>query len=218
VREIPNKPPPPYTPPGEEKKTEQVDRDLVPKTQQDVLSVVRCATDLLYRAVVEERDLSTVAAPHSPHDTPTVKCYKQFLFDLTRQLVSDIYCHDECDERAAPWEQTTQHSVWRKRLKRIPRTLSMLNSVVDDRVLVLFGFKQKVARENLIIRWSRKKRDHVDELLVRESQEEEAEWTDYDRDQVTVKNDVTGAILDNLLTETAILFDNIFKKKKLKTV
>jgi hypothetical protein len=32
------------------------------------------------------------------------------------------------------------------------------------------------------MRWSRKKRDTVDELIVRESQEEEADWLDFSQE------------------------------------
>lgn len=82
-----------------------------------------------------------------------------------------------------------------------------------NQVSILFGFRKKVAKENLIIRWSRKKRDHVDELLVREAQEEEHEWTNYEFDEITVKNQVTVALLNNLLNNTTAALSKAFKTK-----
>lgn len=90
----------------------------------------------------------------------------------------------------------------------------MLHDVVSRQVLVLFGFVPKASKENLTIRWSRKKRDHVDELLVRESQEEERQWTNYEQDEAVVKNNVAMAILDSLLDDTIQVLGDVFRRRE----
>lgn len=87
-----------------------------------------------------------------------------------------------------------------------------MNQVVE-RSLMLFGFRPRVEQETLIVRWSRKKRDHVDELLVWDSQAEEAEWTWYDQDVVQVKNEVAEQLMESLLEDTASVFNDILQKK-----
>ena len=42
-----------------------------------------------------------------------------------------------------------------------------------------FNYKKRAQKENLIVRWSHKRRDRVDQVLVRELHAEEASWTDY---------------------------------------
>ena len=71
---------------------------------------------------------------------------------------------------------------------------------------------RKVGRENLLVSWAGKKRDRVDEILVRELQEEEALWTNYNEDEVLVKDQMTEALLDSLISDTARVFADIYKK------
>ena len=71
---------------------------------------------------------------------------------------------------------------------------------------------KKVERENLLVSWAGKKRDRVDEILVRELQEEEALWTNYSQDEVLVKDQITEALLESLISDTAMVFVNIYKK------
>lgn len=147
----------------------------------------------------------------SDSDNPAVKCYKLFLFDLAKHILTDIL-GNETEEEQLPWLRTTE-GLSKCKSNRVQRTYECLNDMVVKQVMILFGFRQKVGKESLIVRWSRKKRDHVDELLVGESQEEETQWTRYDHDQLTVKNEVTAAILDSLLGDATRVLAAIFSKK-----
>lgn len=135
----------------------------------------------------------------------------RFIFNLCKEIALDI------QERLI---QTNTGPSW-NHLKPRLRPLEMnkkitkesLESVMNRKVLQLLGFQQINRKDNLIVRWSRKKRDHVDEILVLEAQTEEADWTTYDHDEITVKNDLTNEILDQLLSETAQIMSEILKKK-----
>ena len=67
-----------------------------------------------------------------------------------------------------------------------------------------------------MVRWSGKKRDRVDEILVRELQEEEALWTDYINEEAVVKQQMGDALLELLITDTANTFSAIFQRKHKK--
>jgi hypothetical protein len=80
-------------------------------------------------------------------------------------------------------------------------------------VLVLFGFAPEAHKEKLVIQWSCKERDYVDKILTKESHEEESAWTNYEEDEVTVKNEIALGILGSLLDETVQIILHIRKTK-----
>lgn len=135
------------------------------------------------------------------------------MFDLAKELVVNAYSC-EADDPSPPWLRPENVVRRRKALTVVPKTKEMLHEVVSKQVLVLFGFVPKASKENLTIRWSRKKRDHVDELLVRESQEEERQWTNYEQDEAVVKNNVAMAILDSLLDDTVQVLGDVFRRRE----
>lgn len=61
----------------------------------------------------------------------------------------------------------------------------------------------------LIHRWSRPKRDPVDEIIVQESKREELMWTDYHTEETEIKNQITELILDDLLADTVAVFKKL---------
>ena len=74
--------------------------------------------------------------------------------------------------------------------------------------------RRKVGRENLLVSWAGKKRDRVDEILVRELQEEEVIWTNYNEDEVIVKDQMADTLLKDLISDTTLVFEKIYKKLK----
>jgi centrosomal protein CEP350 len=82
--------------------------------------------------------------------------------------------------------------------------------------MALLGFSKRPRREKLIIRWSRKRRDHVDELLVREAQEEEQAWTNYELDEAAVKSQISDAMLNMLISDTASAVSKAIESKTSK--
>lgn len=78
---------------------------------------------------------------------------------------------------------------------------------------IVFGYEPAVKKENMIIRWSRKKRDRVDEILIRESQEEETEWVDYSIEENSIKNKITNSIIDDIMDEATKAIVSSFMKK-----
>ena len=96
----------------------------------------------------------------------------------------------------------------------IPRTLPSLVETVQKEVCSHLKMTKKVEKENLLVRWAGKKRDRVDEILVRELQEEEVLWINYSQDEAVVKDQMADIILESLISDTVSVFEDIEKKRK----
>ncbi|XP_069686677.1 uncharacterized protein [Periplaneta americana] len=238
IREIPNKPPPPYTPPNQQARTQTAASSgslSIPAIKQDVPEeeprFIPSSVDELHSLTVEVvcylcdalatgGNLECVEPPPDYFDDPDAvnlpdvkksskKIFKKLIFDLTTDLVKEAY---DCgrEKPCAPWDWP---AFSHKRRKLPLKSKEMLQEMVTKQVISLFGFAPKTYKEKLVIRWSRKKRDYVDEILMKESHEEESAWTNYDEDEVTVKNEIAVGIVDSLLDETLQLFLAIRDKK-----
>ncbi|EZA54350.1 Centrosome-associated protein [Ooceraea biroi] len=213
VREIPNKPPPPYTPPGDGRLSTSLGSPslvtaVIPSNVEELTSFTEKATALIYNAKLAGEDIASLEAPPEIYELTKDKneivkrdrrIYNTFLFDLCKETIVEVY-QAEYEKPGPSW---TKPNVKTKPTVKIPKTVEELIEYVSKEVATLFGFKTKLQRENMVMRWSRKRRDRVDELLAREAQAEEDEWTKFHHDELTVKNGLTVAILDTLVMETA---------------
>ena len=96
----------------------------------------------------------------------------------------------------------TQKPLLKARLS-LPKDSETLSKIISREVMVAFGFEKRDSKENLIVRWSpQKRRDRVDQILVRELHSEEKEWTDYTQDETIVKDSVTDSLMEVLITDT----------------
>jgi centrosomal protein CEP350 len=233
IREIPNKPPPPYTPPGQTTRiaaaciplskqdlTSEEEPHFIPSTAEELTSLTVEVTSYLYNLQAAGGDIEHAEVPpefYENNNTANLSdikrssrwIFKKLIFDLTKDLVKEAYGWVR-DKPCAPWDWP---AFSHRRSKMPPRSKEMLQEVVLKQVLVLFGFAPKTHKEKLVIRWSRKKRDYVDEILMKESHEEESAWTNYDEDEVAVKNEIALGLLDSLLDETVQIILDIRKAK-----
>jgi hypothetical protein len=133
------------------------------------------------------------------------------LFDLGRELVEEVYGLPEEAVPVPPWLEAPA-AKRRQQLLR-PKSLQQLQQRVQAQVSNLLGFAERNRREKLVIRWSRKRRDQVDELLVREAQEEEPAWTNYERDEAAVKSQLADAIFAQQLARATEEALELFAKR-----
>ena len=131
------------------------------------------------------------------------------VFDLTKDTVRELYGLDRNDSNKS-WEWP---GISYKRIKPPLHSKEMMQSRVCKKVLDLFEYASKANSEKLVICWNRKRRDFVDNILLRENHEEEAEWTNYEEEEGLVKNEITMGILDSLLDETVQIILDIRKSK-----
>lgn len=227
VREIPNKPPPPYTPPAQGRilKTHGSPSPppaVIPSNIEELSAVTEKASGVIFTAKQSSRNIMDLEVPleicelskSDSESNETMKndrkIYNAFLFDLCKEISAELYKSDE----GKPGPSWTKPNVKTKPVLKVPRTQEDLNDYVSKEVATLFGFKTKLQRENMVMRWSRKRRDRVDELLAREAQAEEKEWTKFHQDELAVKNELTVAILDSLVRETTNVLKEIYARKR----
>ncbi|XP_058792180.1 centrosome-associated protein 350-like [Phymastichus coffea] len=224
ARNIPNKPPPPYTPPGSLRESDSngvsYSFSVIPTNIEELTCITEKATAIIHIKKESGEDIQMLKAPDEIHENvknlssstakKNRKIYNTFLFDLCKELIVDIYKV----EKENPGPSWTKPKVKTKRVIKIPKSVNELNEYVSKEVATLFGFKTKLQRENMVMRWSRKRRDRVDELLANEALAEEKEWTKFHHDELTVKNELTVTILNNLLIETTNCVKNAYAKKR----
>ncbi|KAI4504562.1 hypothetical protein M0802_000112 [Mischocyttarus mexicanus] len=224
VREIPNKPPPPYTPPGDNRISIAIASPspppaVIPSNIEELTAFTEKATALIYKAKQSGQDIMTLEAPPEIYELTKEsneiakkdrKIYNTFLFDLCKETISEVY-QAEYEKPGPSW---TKPNVKTKPAIKIPKNVEELHEYVSKEVATLFGFKTKLQRENMVMRWSRKRRDRVDELLAREAQAEEDEWTKFHHDELAVKNGLTVAILETLIMETTSVVKVAHAKKR----
>lgn len=209
VREIPNKPPPPYKPPVSTPTL--LVPSVLPASSDQVSTITHHIANILYNAHVQDKLDSASFNDKQCHifdDTVDFSCVK-FLFDICKELATEHYGLFRT-EQGPSWMHLTKKA---KLCVNSPLDKNELEIYLNKKVKELFAFEKVERRENAIIKWSRKKRDHVDEILVLECQDEEAEWTNYDKDELYVKNEVTNEIMNMLLSDTAEVLSKIFKKR-----
>ena len=143
--------------------------------------------------------------------------YKLFLYELTVKLFKDSFGLISCGMLSPPvidpiWTKAVAGKV--RRRKTPPKTEEVFLSMIERQVNVLFGFESDSHRERLVAKWPRKKGESVDELLMVESYEEESDWVNYDDDELAIKNQITTSLLNQLISETILVFKEILIRKK----
>lgn len=203
MREIPNKPPPPYKPPV---KLTPTITTVIPIEIKQVKTYINKASSILFNDYSQEK----LSEKSNANIGDKINSYR-FVFDICKEIALDIQDKTKIDISGPSWMQLKPRLKPMELNKKV--TKEGLESVMNRKVQQLLGFQQVNRRDNLIVRWSRKKRDHVDEILVSEAQTEESEWTNYDKDELTVKANLTNEIVDFLIGETAQIFSKILEKK-----
>lgn len=208
VREIPNKPPPPYTPPLPSSTIISV---VVIPTSEEIDEITKYSAKILHKAylsnnldniTVSDNTLNLIAK-----NIPKEK-YK-FCFDLCKDLSKEHYKQFEV-EKCPSWMQVTKKP---QLIIKKPFGVNDLENYMCKKLREVFGYEKANRRENAIIKWSRKKRDHVDEILVGECQAEEDQWINYEKDELIVINQITNDIMKSLLKDTADVFNKILSNR-----
>ena len=207
-RQIPDKPPPPYTPPGSPT-VERAARapaapklleKYVPSSKDEIIGLVAPMARKLYAAKFSEAAAAAaeVSGGEESSAPPSRRVFVSFLSDLASEIFEGIYSC-ESESQNPPW--MPQKPLARQRLS-LPRTECGLVARLQQEALIFFGMERRAEKESLIVRWSQKKRDKVDQILVRELHAEEAAWTDYSKDEALVKDQLSDAILNLLVDDT----------------
>ncbi|CAL4149342.1 unnamed protein product [Meganyctiphanes norvegica] len=264
IRDIPNKPPPPYTPPGTPTSTTPVpDYSTTPSPEQtshlqkssNVISVAYRLSRSDLRALAHEmvvvvaRDRTQVQEVINdaleellrsweeginPQDLPTpdncntirpssgdsdeddensIRVFHKLLFHLAQEIVGQVW---QVRHTPAPpvWQRSVLPAVKvLQLLQQQPR--HTLPTYITAQVDVLFGWGQHKPKDTLMIRWAKKHRDLVDQVLVGELAVEESSWTHYGVDEAAVKTSLSEEIFTALIDDTVSVCLAVLQKKML---
>lgn len=196
LREIPNKPPPPYKPPVLTPQT------IIPNNYHELESLVETFSKILFESN-RKKTLKTICCPVNligPNKESAV-----FVFDLCKEIALNHY-QLFYEDAMVSWMKSEKTNF------RRPLDRNGLKALFEKKLKEIFGFSE----QNKVIKWSSKKGDNVDRLLIVESAAEETEWINYEKDELIVKDEVTKDIMSMLLEDAANEFKEIYAKKALK--
>ncbi|XP_060076852.1 centrosome-associated protein 350-like [Ylistrum balloti] len=203
----------------------QVQEDVffsVPHERHEIEEVVSSAVDVFWNQRRYGESLEGLEPPETYYstednnndvDSKSRRVFEKLLFDSTGDIIRDIYREEDNDGTCA-WKQTKRTRQKYFRGANPPTTIDVLKPIVQKAVIEILGLNgsRKVDKN----RWSvRKKKDHVDNILVEELREEEPDWVNYDDDETAVKMQLTEAIFETLLTDTVQTMNKIYRKKQM---
>ncbi|KAK3594699.1 hypothetical protein CHS0354_001651 [Potamilus streckersoni] len=141
------------------------------------------------------------------------RVYKKLLFDLTREIIQDIYKEDDI-ESTPPWHKAKRRQSKYCKISSPPTTVDVLKSIVQEAIINTLGLNGAPKGDRG--KWGiRKKKDHVDSILVQELREEEPQWVNYDDDEHAVKMQLTETIFESLLMDTVQTINKIYRRRQI---
>ncbi|XP_055640088.1 centrosome-associated protein 350-like [Toxorhynchites rutilus septentrionalis] len=211
-REIPNKPPPPYIPPANGSPLALI---FPPESRIDDLIETR--TKELFLGDVPSEKLN------SDHVT---NIYEKLILDMCKEMYADL--------RPPPPDVSFRTAKHDKRPLAFYNPPDRLGSLQDHmkrkikKILNEESLLQQQQHQNLhhcpmpFLAFAggtaKRKRDHVDEILAQEMFDEEARWTNFDREEIEVKERIVDEITKTLLWEALGDIESAWKEKNEKVV
>ena len=190
-------------------------RLIVPHTEDQVCSLIASTIDIFWTKrrygepwedVTPPPDYFTGDAEAGDVESHSKYVYKKLIFDLTSQVLLDMYREEEEDEELPPYiKQRLPRRKYHKG-RSPPTTVDSLKPIVEGHILQKLGLGMKGRADRAQTRkWAtRKKKDRVDQILVEELREEEPQWVNYGTDELAVKNQITEKLFETLLMDTAM--------------
>ncbi|XP_035502561.1 centrosome-associated protein 350 isoform X2 [Scophthalmus maximus] len=203
---------------------------VVPHSAAEVEKMVHAATQEIWAGCGLGRE-GAVTLAHLPNPEPSqeylgkeassqdqealsIRSYRKGVFDLTWEMLQEIYAEDPRADQPQ-WVKTRRVKSSFHRV-RTPGDITKIQAFIAAEVLKLYGLKKDQSQKTdwqKMLKFGRKKRDRVDHILVQELHEEEAQWVNYDEDELFVKMQLADSIFDALLKDTANVLTLICDKR-----
>ncbi|XP_023609769.1 centrosome-associated protein 350 isoform X4 [Myotis lucifugus] len=142
-------------------------------------------------------------------------CPRPAVFDLTKEIFEEIFAEDPNLNQPVWMKPCRINSNYFRRVKN-PNNLDEIKSFIATEVLKLFSLKKEPNHKTdwqKMMKFGRKKRDRVDHILVQELHEEEAQWVNYDEDELCVKMQLADGIFETLIRDTIDVLNQISEKQ-----
>ncbi|NWW51260.1 CE350 protein, partial [Pedionomus torquatus] len=196
----------------------------VPHTAMEVEVMVHAAAEELWKLKELGHDLQSfslhtdLSTTRKEQDTDTInkQVYKKVVFDLTREIFGEIFAEDPNLNQPIWMKPCRIASAYFRRVKD-PNDLDEIKSFIAAEVLKLFSLRKETNHKTdwqKMMKFGRKKRDRVDHILVQELHEEEAQWVNYDEDELCVKMQLADGIFEALIRDTVDVLNQINEKQR----
>ncbi|NXJ77176.1 CE350 protein, partial [Trogon melanurus] len=196
----------------------------VPHSAVEVEGMVRAAAEELWKLKELGQDLQNynlhtdLSSALKEQDTDTInkQVYKKVVFDLTREIFGEIFAEDPNLNQPIWMKPCRITSAYFRRVKD-PNDLDEIKSFIAAEVLKLFSLRKEPNHKTdwqKMMKFGRKKRDRVDHILVQELHEEEAQWVNYDEDELSVKMQLADGIFEALIRDTVDVLNQINEKQR----
>ncbi|XP_015666755.1 centrosome-associated protein 350 [Protobothrops mucrosquamatus] len=200
----------------------------VPYVAEEVEELVHAAAEKLWKCKELGHDLQALSNPRDMNESPqnddietvSKEIYKQAVFDLTREIFEEIFAEDPNLNQPLWMKPSRIISGYFRRVKD-PSDLEEIKVFITTEVLKLLNLRKESNNKTdwqKMMKFGRKKKDRVDHILVQELHEEEAQWVNYDEDELYVKMQLADGIFEALIRETIDLLNQITEKQKLLLV
>ncbi|KAM8744654.1 centrosome-associated protein 350 isoform 2-T2 [Acanthopagrus schlegelii] len=145
----------------------------------------------------------------------SIRSYRQAVYDLTWEMLQEIYTEEPNTDQPQWVKPHRVKSSFFHRVKT-PGDITKIQEFIAAEVLKLYGLTKDQSQKTdwqKMLKFGRKKRDRVDHILVQELHEEEAQWVNYDVDELFVKMQLADSIFEALLKDTANVLTLIYDKR-----
>ncbi|XP_075038385.1 centrosome-associated protein 350 isoform X2 [Mixophyes fleayi] len=193
----------------------------VPHTVPEVEQLVQVAVDKLWGWKRLNGDVQEIRYAFTRTETdeqsPAYSAYKEMLFDLTLHIFDEI-CSVDPRGSQPPWKKPLRVSSSYSRRVRDHNNMQEVKTFLTSEVLNLLSLRKEHNHKTdwqRMMKFGRKKRDRVDHILVQELHEEEAQWVNYDEDELFVKMQLADGIFEALIRDTVQVLQHIQNKKNL---
>ncbi|XP_062353829.1 centrosome-associated protein 350 isoform X2 [Cinclus cinclus] len=196
----------------------------VPHTAVEVEGMVHAAAEELWKLKELGHNLQScslktdLSGTLQEQDTDTInkQVYRKVVFDLTREIFGEIFAEDPNLNQPIWMKPCRIASAYFRRVKD-PNDLDEIKNFIAAEVLKLFSLRKEPNHKTdwqKMMKFGRKKRDRVDHILVQELHEEEAQWVNYDEDELCVKMQLADGIFEALIRDTVDVLNQINEKQR----
>uniref|UniRef100_A0A8D0EM53 Centrosomal protein 350 n=1 Tax=Strix occidentalis caurina TaxID=311401 RepID=A0A8D0EM53_STROC len=189
----------------------------VPHTAVEVEGMVHAAAEELWKLKELGHDLQSFSIHTDLSKALTFTSFiVKVVFDLTREIFGEIFAEDPNLNQPIWMKPCRIASAYFRRVKD-PNDLAEIKSFIAAEVLKLFSLRKEPNHKTdwqKMMKFGRKKRDRVDHILVQELHEEEAQWVNYDEDELCVKMQLADGIFEALIRDTVDVLNQINEKQR----
>ncbi|XP_044054399.1 centrosome-associated protein 350 isoform X2 [Siniperca chuatsi] len=144
-----------------------------------------------------------------------IRSYRKAVYDLTWEMLQEVFAEDPNADQPQWVKPRRVKSSFFHRVKTTG-DITKIQEFITAEVLKMYGLTKDQSQKTdwqKMLKFGRKKRDRVDHILVQELHEEEAQWVNYDEDELFVKMQLADSIFDALLKDTANVLTLIYDKR-----